>query len=171
MGHDVTPPARNAAKEDYQPIIGPTYQRRREEERSEHRIALGPSTDPNLVAEPRPCNPESARTATAPTSSLRRRAVAPTCSSTPAPATSLTTANGVGGYFNDDWSWGFAPRGDAIDRNRCDVIASSIQPGPDADQRLCWHTANHAFGVGWRCGAQDQLNGAYLWHRVIFQAR
>jgi hypothetical protein len=79
-------------------------------------------------------------------------------------------ANGVGWYFNDDWSWGFAPQGDAINRDNCDRVATSYQSGPDADLRMCWRTAAHALDTGFRCGAQQDLYDSYEWHRVIYEA-
>jgi len=78
-------------------------------------------------------------------------------------------ANGVGWYFNSNYSWGFAPEGDPIDRSSCDIIASPIgPPGPDADKRLCWHTFG-TLDAGWRCGAATQLFGN-TYERLIFQA-
>jgi hypothetical protein len=41
-------------------------------------------------------------------------------------------ANGSGWYFANDWSWGFAPQGDAIHRIQCDDNAGPL--------RMCWHT-------------------------------
>ena len=41
-------------------------------------------------------------------------------------------ANGSGWYFANDWSWGFAPQGDAIHRVQCDDNPGAL--------RMCWHT-------------------------------
>ena len=41
-------------------------------------------------------------------------------------------ANGSGWYFASDWSWGFAPQGQAIQRAQCDAVTGAL--------RLCWHT-------------------------------
>lgn len=41
-------------------------------------------------------------------------------------------ANGSGWYFANDWSWGFAPQGDAIHRVQCDDLVGTL--------RMCWHT-------------------------------
>ena len=41
-------------------------------------------------------------------------------------------ANGSGWYFATDWSWGFAPQGQSIQRAQCDAVAGAL--------RLCWHT-------------------------------
>jgi hypothetical protein len=80
-------------------------------------------------------------------------------------------ANGVGWYFNPDYSWGFAPQGDPINRNSCDVAASSIGgAGPDPDKRLCWHTSGGSISSGWRCGANDSLNGNAAFERMVFEA-
>jgi hypothetical protein len=70
-------------------------------------------------------------------------------------------ANGTGWYFNDDYSWGFAGQGDAIDRISCDV--ESTNP----ERRLCWHTGSGTMDAGWRCGtATDVFDGS--WERVIY---
>jgi Putative metal-binding motif len=83
----------------------------------------------------------------------------------------LHDANGVGWYYNAAWSWGFAPSGDAVNRNSCDVIASSIGgAGPDPDKRLCWHTFNNAVDTGWRCGTNDSLNFSSAFERIVFHA-
>lgn len=41
-------------------------------------------------------------------------------------------ANGTGWYFANDWSWGFAPQGDAIFRDECDQLLGATH--------LCWQT-------------------------------
>jgi hypothetical protein len=79
-------------------------------------------------------------------------------------------ANGVGWYFNGSWSWGFAPQGDAIHRNQCDLIASTLQTGTDPTLRLCWHTNGSTLVGGWRCGADDQLNSSDGFERIIYEA-
>lgn len=71
-------------------------------------------------------------------------------------------ANGVGWYFNDNVSWGFAPEGEEIDLNICDIATSS------PSGRLCWHT-QPGLG-GWRCGANTNLNSSPAWERVVFEA-
>jgi hypothetical protein len=74
-------------------------------------------------------------------------------------------ANGVGWYFNDDFSWGFAPQGDSIDRNTCDTETA------DGGLRLCWHTqTSPQLGAGWRCGADTLLNTSPSFERLVFQA-
>jgi cysteine-rich repeat protein len=74
----------------------------------------------------------------------------------------MHVANGVGWYFNGSWSWGFAPPGDAINRNTCDV-----SPGSD---HMCWHTFGDAIDTGWRCGDAIWLNSDPTWERVILQS-
>jgi hypothetical protein len=69
-------------------------------------------------------------------------------------------ANGVGWYYDNNWSWGFVKAGDPVQRNECDVM-----PGP---LRLCWHTVNGA--GGYRCGDATGLNGDSSWKRFVFQA-
>jgi cysteine-rich repeat protein len=79
--------------------------------------------------------------------------------------------NGVGWYYNDNWSWGFAPQGDVINRSSCDIVASSFDgySGPDPTERLCWHTGGNFINSGWRCGANDRLFSS-AFERLIFQA-
>lgn len=73
-------------------------------------------------------------------------------------------ANGVGWYFNDDWSWGFARQGDALDLDACDL--ASAHPG----ERLCWHTIAGALDAGYRCGSAEGLDADPTHERLIFQA-
>jgi hypothetical protein len=79
-------------------------------------------------------------------------------------------ANNVGWYFNDSESWGFAPQGDAISRNSCDVEDSSLKmSGVDGALRLCWHTSGGFIQGGWRCGKNDGLNDSTAYERLLFQ--
>jgi cysteine-rich repeat protein len=73
--------------------------------------------------------------------------------------------NGVGFYYNDSYSWGFALEGDEILRSSCDV-------GEGNDQfRMCWHTYEGSMSGGYRCGATPPyLNGDNTWTRMVFQA-
>ena len=71
-------------------------------------------------------------------------------------------ANGVGWYFNNSWSWGYAPVGQMVNRNSCDVNA-----GVD---RLCWHTSAGNINGGYRCGSNTGLNGSVAFERIIYQA-
>jgi hypothetical protein len=73
-------------------------------------------------------------------------------------------ANGVGWYFNDDYSWGFAAAGDSIDLNICDISSSN------GGQRLCWHTQQSPALGGWRCGTSTGLNSNPSFERVVYQA-
>jgi hypothetical protein len=79
-------------------------------------------------------------------------------------------ANGSGWYFNDGLSWGFAKQGDPIDRDECDVAASDVEPGPNPDLRLCWHTGSGNLAPGWRAGAVTELNDSTDYTRYIYQA-
>lgn len=67
-------------------------------------------------------------------------------------------SNGVGWYYSDSYSWGFAPEGDEITRQSCDTASTN------GDQRLCWHTSDGRFTTGYRCG--NGLSGVY--ERVVF---
>ena len=81
-------------------------------------------------------------------------------------------ANGSGWYFSPNWSWGFAKEGDPINREECDVAASSDQPGPNPYLRLCWHTlgGNASFSGGWRAGAVTELNDSTDYTRYVYEA-
>jgi hypothetical protein len=74
--------------------------------------------------------------------------------------------NGVGWYFSNSWSWGFAPGGEPVYRFSCDFNQGG-QTLPE--QRLCWHTGNGALNIGYRCGNND-LNGDTSWERLVYQA-
>jgi hypothetical protein len=81
-------------------------------------------------------------------------------------ATCAHPSNGVGWYFSDDYSWGFAPAGEAVNRNSCDYNDGSQTV---AGLRLCWHTAGSSMNGGYRCGA-NELNGDFGWERAVYQA-
>ena len=70
--------------------------------------------------------------------------------------------NGVGWYFDENYSWGFAPAGEPVDRNSCD-----FQPPTFPELRLCWHT-NDYWSNGYRCGDND-LNNDAGWERIIYE--
>jgi hypothetical protein len=72
-------------------------------------------------------------------------------------------ANGVGWYFSDNYSWGFAPQGELVERNSCDVGQSL------PDLRMCWHTSGGNINSGYRCGT-NILNGDPTWERAVFEA-
>ncbi|NVB43197.1 DUF4215 domain-containing protein [Pseudenhygromyxa sp. WMMC2535] len=72
--------------------------------------------------------------------------------------------NGVGWYYSDSRSWGFALDGDTIQRTTCDTASTNPQ------FRLCWHTNSGAMSGGYRCGSQLTLNSSTEWTRMIFQA-
>jgi hypothetical protein len=75
-------------------------------------------------------------------------------------------ANGVGWYYNDSYSWGFAPAGEPINRSTCDYDeGSQTQP----DMRMCIHTNSGSTSDGYRCGSND-LNGNSTWDRVILES-
>ncbi len=73
-------------------------------------------------------------------------------------------ANGVGWYYNDSYSWGFAPLGEPISRNSCDTQST------DKEDRICWHSGGGNINGGWRCGTATGLNGDNTWERVVFEA-
>ena len=73
-------------------------------------------------------------------------------------------ANGVGWYFNDSYSWGFAAENDSISRNTCDTDMT------DPGNRLCWHTSAGHIDGGYRCGATTGLNNYATWDRIVFQS-
>jgi hypothetical protein len=72
---------------------------------------------------------------------------------------------GISWYFNDTWSWGFASRGDSVQKNECDTDSSGKN-----DQRLCWHLGLNTQGVfdgGYRCGVTENLNSSTAYERVL----
>jgi cysteine-rich repeat protein len=71
--------------------------------------------------------------------------------------------NGVGWYYNNSYSWGFALEGDTIQRNSCDIGADNPQ------FRMCWHTGNDTITSGYRCGENTGLFNN-TWARLVFQA-
>jgi hypothetical protein len=74
-------------------------------------------------------------------------------------------SNSVGWYFSEDWSWGFAPGGEPVNRTPCDY-----SPNEPSAFRMCWRTAGGALDQGARCG---QLIGDPFvsnWERYIFHA-
>ena len=81
------------------------------------------------------------------------------CSTT---SSCVYTANGVGWYYSNFYSWGFARGGDPVNRYSCDV--DSTNPS----YRLCWHT--HGSYGGYRCGSRLGLNSATDWEKVIYHS-
>jgi hypothetical protein len=75
-------------------------------------------------------------------------------------------ANGVGWYYSDNFSWGFAPEGEPINRDNCDYDEGSQT---QADMRMCIHTNGGATDGGYRCGDND-LNADSSWERVLLEA-
>jgi hypothetical protein len=71
-------------------------------------------------------------------------------------------ANGVGFYYSDQWSWGFAPTNSQVVRNSCDVGA-----GFD-NERMCWHTGGGSMNNGYRCGNNYPFDQS--WQRVVYEA-
>jgi hypothetical protein len=77
----------------------------------------------------------------------------------------LHEANGVGWYFNTEWSWGYVQAGDPVQKFSCDVLGS-----PNNDKRLCWHTGGGNINGGYRCGVTTGLNGDPGWERIVYEA-
>jgi hypothetical protein len=71
-------------------------------------------------------------------------------------------ANGVGWYFADDWSMGFAPEGETIYRYSCDIETEKVE------ERLCWHTVG--YDGGFSCGVQRWINDSKSWERFVLEA-
>ena len=70
--------------------------------------------------------------------------------------------NGARWYYGEDFSFGFAPAGAAVNRRPCDTAEDR------GALRLCWHTIQRG---GWRCGATTGLNDSGDWERVVMSAR
>ncbi len=80
-------------------------------------------------------------------------------------------ANGVGWYHSAALAWGFAPAGEGVQLNSCDVVDSGLSPsGTGGDRRLCWHLSSGSLRGGWRCGREEDLNESGAFERVIFHA-
>jgi hypothetical protein len=75
-------------------------------------------------------------------------------------------SNGVGWYFNNSWSWGFAPGGQPVNRNSCDFNSGGTQTVPGL--RLCWHTSGNAMSSGYRCGSNAIFDASLK--RAVYQA-
>lgn len=73
--------------------------------------------------------------------------------------------NGVGWYFANSYSWGFAPGGEPVNRNSCDYDTGS-QTVPD--KRMCWHSENGNLATGYRCGTAISFDAG--WQRLVYQA-
>ncbi len=73
-------------------------------------------------------------------------------------------ANGVGWYFSDSYSWGFAPGGEPVNRDSCDYNAGGQTA---VDKRMCMHTNAGNTNAGYRCG-DNELNGDAGWERVLY---
>jgi hypothetical protein len=71
--------------------------------------------------------------------------------------------NGVGWYYSDSWSWGFAPGGEVVNRNSCDTANSQ------SHLRMCWHSGGQSINSGYRCG-NNIVGGAGNWERVVLEA-
>lgn len=69
--------------------------------------------------------------------------------------------NGVGWYYDEESSWGFAPAGEAVTRTTCDINSGPL--------RMCWHTMGNAVSSGYRCG-DNTLNDSAAWERLVFHA-
>jgi len=78
--------------------------------------------------------------------------------------TCVHAANGVGWYYSDAYSWGFAPEGLGVNRSSCDYN-DGVLTGQEL--RMCWHTDSGATLFGYRCGNND-LNGASDWVKVVY---
>jgi len=125
-----------------------------------------------------PCNQDLMMLAGGPTGSptLTVLAAAPRADVTFDTGTGNTphNANGTGWYFNPNWSWGFAKQGDVIERDECDVEASSDgnPNGANPDLRLCWHTlgGDSQLSGGYRAGATTGLNDSTDYTRYVYQA-
>ena len=113
------------------------------------------------------CNGQRLMLACRPTGSptLRVLAQAPRADVIFDTGTSNTTrsSNGVEWYFNDSWSWGFAPGGQPVKRYSCDVESTGN------NDRICYHTGGGNINPGWRCGSvAGMFDGSY--ERVIYTA-
>lgn len=70
-------------------------------------------------------------------------------------------SNGVGWYYSNSYSWGFARGGDTVTRSSCDTATTNPA------YRLCWHTQGSG---GYRCGATLSLNANTAWEKIIYHS-
>lgn len=68
------------------------------------------------------------------------------------------TANGTAWYNADNWSWGFAPEGQAVNKGSCDTNAGS--------GRICLHTRSVV--GGWRINDITDLNFSNAYEKLVF---
>jgi hypothetical protein len=80
---------------------------------------------------------------------------------TPTNGNVVNDHNGVGWYYSEARSWGFAPMGQPVSLNSCDT--NNVQP----ELRMCMHTSNGNVTSGYRCG-QTTVNGNANWERVLY---
>ena len=73
-------------------------------------------------------------------------------------ANAVHNHNGVDWYYTPNRSWGFAPAGAGVARNRCDTNQEL------GAQRMCWHTTNNRVTSGYRCGGNTNVAN---WERLI----
>ena len=71
-------------------------------------------------------------------------------------------SNGVGFYYSNSWSWGFAKGGDQVTRNSCDV------GNTNTNLRMCWHTGGGNINSGYRCGDNYPFDAS--WERIVYEA-
>ena len=76
-------------------------------------------------------------------------------------------ANGVGWYYSDDFSWGFAPQGETLYRDSCDYNGGGPQDA--ADLRMCIHTSGGQFDNGYRCGDDSDIYSGG-WERLVLES-
>lgn len=80
---------------------------------------------------------------------------------------SVHDANGVAWYYNDNWSFGFAPQGVTVSRNSCDT--EDLNNGdPNFATRMCVHTGGNSTNWGWRCGGNFGIDTG--WERILYHA-
>ena len=76
-------------------------------------------------------------------------------------------ANGTEWYFNDQYSWGFAPAGNPVRNNSCDLEADN------SAQRMCIHITAGNLAFGHRCGNirnPASFDRVFL-HRLVMRDR
>ncbi len=74
-------------------------------------------------------------------------------------------SNGVGFYYSDNWSWGFAQGGDAVNRFSCDYDNGNQN---NTNLRMCWHSGGGFINGGYRCG--DNYPFGSDWERIVYHA-
>lgn len=89
---------------------------------------------------------------------LAQGALSDVTANTGAGTSNTHVVNGAQWYFSSQWSWGFAPIGEAVDLHSCDTASGA--------QHMCLHTLD--WTGGYRIGDIAGLNDSQSYEKVFF---